>query len=135
LYAQFPAAFRAKDVDAITRIYAPGNELVVFDVTPPRQYVGFDAVKIDYQGFFAAFPGPVDRDEIQDLNVVTDGEMAYSRMVEPITVTAKDGSKFSITLRITDALRKINGKWLVTQEHISVPVDLDSGKPDLDSTP
>lgn len=39
------------------RIYVPGDELVVFDGTPPRQHVGFDAVRKDYQDFFAVFSG------------------------------------------------------------------------------
>ncbi len=34
---RFAAAFRAKDVPAIMKGYAPGNELFVFDVFPPRQ--------------------------------------------------------------------------------------------------
>ena len=34
--------------------------LFVFDVTPPRQYVGFDAYKKDFEDFFAALAGPVD---------------------------------------------------------------------------
>ena len=67
--------------------------------------------------------------------MTTDGMLAYSRMVEPLTLTAKDGSKVNITLRVTDGLRKEGGKWRVTQEHISVPVDLEQGKPDLDSKP
>lgn len=131
MYAQFQTAFRAKDVDAIMKIYAP--EVVMYDVSTPRQFVGLDAVRKDYQDFFLAFPGPVDRDEIQELNIVTDGKLAYSRGIEPITVTAKDGSKFRITMRVTDDLRKVNGKWQVEQEHISVPIDFEQGKPDFDS--
>jgi hypothetical protein len=57
-------------------------------------------------------------------------EISTKRGIEPITVTAKDGSKFSITLRISDALRKVNGKWLIAQEHILVPIDFESGKPE-----
>ena len=40
---RFVAAVKAKDVEAVMKGYAPGAELFVFDVTPPRQYVGFDA--------------------------------------------------------------------------------------------
>jgi hypothetical protein len=29
----------------------------------------------------------------------------------------------------------VNGNWMIVQEHISVPVDLDTGKPDLTSAP
>jgi hypothetical protein len=31
--------------------------------------------------------------------------------------------------------KKINGNWLVIHEHVSVPVDLDTGTPDLTSKP
>ncbi len=132
---RFAAAFRARDVDAIMKGYAPGAELFVFDVVPPRQFVGFDAYKKDWQDFFAAFPGPVDRFEVQDLSIVTDGKLAYSHSVQPVILKAKDGSKFSLTVRVTDCYRKINGKWLITQEHVSVPVDLETGKGDLASKP
>ena len=33
---RFVAAFKAKDVDAIMKVYAPDQTLVVFDVVPPR---------------------------------------------------------------------------------------------------
>lgn len=132
---RFAAAFRAKDVDSIMKNYAPGAELFVFDVTPPRQYVGFDAYKKDWQDFFAAFPGPVDKFEVQDLSIETDGKLAYSHSIQPLVITAKDGSKFSLTVRVTDGYRKINGKWLITQEHVSVPADLETGKADLSSKP
>jgi ketosteroid isomerase-like protein len=38
-------------------------------------------------------------------------------------------------VRVTDVYKKINGNWLVIHEHVSVPVDLDTGKPDLTSKP
>jgi ketosteroid isomerase-like protein len=132
---RFAAAVRAKDVDSIMKNYAPGTGLFVFDVIPPRQYVGFDAYKKDWQDFFSAFPGPVDKFEVQDLSIETDGKLAYSHSIQPLVVTSKDGSKFSLTVRVTDGYRKINGKWLITQEHVSVPVDLETGKADLTSKP
>ena len=39
------------------------------------------------------------------------------------------------TARVTDGYRKINGKWLITLEHVSVPVDLETGKADINSKP
>jgi ketosteroid isomerase-like protein len=135
LEEHFAAAFRAKDVPAIMKGYAPGSELFVFDLTPPRQYVGFEAYKKDWENFFAAFPGPVDRFEVQDLSIVTGDQVAYSHSIQPGVMTAKDGSKFNLTVRVTDCYRKINGKWLITQEHVSVPVDIDTGKPDFASKP
>ena len=40
-----------------------------------------------------------------------------------------------LTVRVTDVYKKIKGKWLIVHEHVSVPVDLDTDKPDLQSKP
>jgi uncharacterized protein (TIGR02246 family) len=135
LEERFAAAFRAKDVAAIMKVYAPGSELFVFDVIPPRQYVGFDAYKKDFEDFFAAFPGPVDKFEVQDLSIVTDDKLAFSHSIQPGIMTAKDGSKVNLVVRVTDGYRKINGKWLIIHEHLSIPVDLNTGKADPTSKP
>src|ERR1700724_303373 len=37
---RFIAALKAKDLDAIMKVYVPDQTLFVFDVVPPRQYVG-----------------------------------------------------------------------------------------------
>ena len=46
-----------------------------------------------------------------------------------------NGQKSDLWVRAIDCYRKINGHWLVTHEHISVPVDLDSGKAVLNLKP
>jgi len=38
-----------------------------------------------------------------------------------------------MTVRVTDVYKKIDGKWLVVHEHVSVPVDPTTNKPDMDS--
>jgi ketosteroid isomerase-like protein len=45
---RFVAALKAKDVDAIMKVYAPDQTLIVFDVVPPRQYVGAAAYRKDW---------------------------------------------------------------------------------------
>lgn len=130
----FAVAFRARDVDALMKVYEPGSHLFVFDVTPPRQHVGWEDYKKDWQELFAAFPGPVAVD-ITDLEITTVGTVAYSHSVQKGHLTAKDGSKVNLTVRVTDVYRKIHGHWLIVQEHVSVPVDLASGKADLSSRP
>ena len=59
LEERFVAAFKAKDLDAIMKAYAPGQTLVVFDVVPPRQYVGAAAYRKDWQTFFDSLEGPI----------------------------------------------------------------------------
>ncbi len=45
----------------------------------------------------------------------------------------EQGGRFDATLRVTDVFRKIDGKWLIVQEHLSAPVDPFTGKADLKS--
>jgi uncharacterized protein (TIGR02246 family) len=129
----FTAAFNAKDVDKIMAVYAKKG-LFVFDVTPPRQHVGWDDYKKDWTDFLGSTAGPVSFD-ISDLKVEVVGPVAYGHSIQDVKSTAKDGSKVELVVRVTDVYRKLGGKWLIVQEHVSVPVDLDTQKPDLLSKP
>jgi hypothetical protein len=51
--------FNSKDVDKVMSVYAPGKQLFVFDVVPPREYKGWEAYKKDFEGLFSGFPGPM----------------------------------------------------------------------------
>jgi uncharacterized protein (TIGR02246 family) len=131
---KFATAFNAKDVDAIMKVYVPDESLVVFDVVPPRQYVGAKAYRKDWQDLFAGFPGPLKFD-ISDLKIVAVGALGYSHSIQHLAGTDTKGQPVDLTVRVTDVYRKIKGNWLIVHEHVSVPVDLDAGKPDLASKP
>jgi ketosteroid isomerase-like protein len=49
--------------------------------------------------------------------------------------TDKQGKKLDLSVRVTDVYKKARGRWLIINEHVSVPVDLDAGMPDLRSDP
>jgi uncharacterized protein (TIGR02246 family) len=134
LEERFAAAFRAKNVNAIMACYVPDESLFVFDVLPPRQYVGAKAYKKDWEGFFAAFPGPLTFD-LSDLRITADRRLGFSHSIQHVVLTDKDGNKLDFTVRVTDGYRKVNGKWLVVHEHVSVPVDLATAKADITSKP
>ena len=133
LVQQFVAAFEAKDVAKIAGFYAPEG-LFVFDLVPPRQYVGQAAYKKDWENLFAGMTGPV-KFKVADLSVTTVGLVAYGHSIQSVHWTAKGGKASEMTVRVTDVYRKMGGKWLIVQEHVSVPVDLDTGKPDMMSKP
>jgi uncharacterized protein (TIGR02246 family) len=124
----------SKDVDKVMSAYAPGSDLFVFDVVPPREYKGSDAYRKDIEGLFSAFPGPM-KNTISEQTIHVVGSLAYGHNIQTGEFTGKDGTKFKIVARTTDIYRKINGKWLIVEEHNSVPVDLDTMKPDLLSKP
>src|SRR5205807_1138598 len=73
LEERFAAAVRAKDLDAIMKVYAPGSDLFVFDVVPPRQYVGADAYRKDWKGFLDTFKGSV-KFTVSDLSIDAAGK-------------------------------------------------------------
>jgi uncharacterized protein (TIGR02246 family) len=132
LEKQFVAAVQAKDVAKIMAVYAP--DVFVFDLVPPRQYVGQAAYKKDWENVFAGTVGPV-KFSVSDLSVTVVGTVAYGHSIQSIGWTGKSGKPVSATVRVTDVYRKTGGKWLIVQEHVSVPVDLDTGKPDMMSKP
>jgi uncharacterized protein (TIGR02246 family) len=132
LEAQFAAAVGAKDVDAIMKVYAP--DVFVFDVVPPRQYVGAAAYRKDWEAFMAGFKGPVKFD-ISDLAVEVAGPAAWSHSIQRAAGTDPTGKPSDVTVRVTDVYRKTADGWRIVQEHVSVPVDLDTGKADLQSKP
>lgn len=131
---RFIAAFKAKDVDAIMKVYAPDQTLFVFDLVPPRQYVGAAAYRKDWQDFLGTFNGPITV-EISDLDIAADHNLGYGHSIQRVAGTDKQGKKIDLTARVTDVYKKTRGQWLIVHEHVSVPVDLDTGKPDLSSKP
>lgn len=134
LEARFAAAVEAKDLDAVMRFYVPGRSLVVFDVAPPRQYIGAAAYRKNWQGFFATVRGRPDF-TIGDLHVEAEGDLAYSRSIERVSGTDTRGKPFDLTVRVTRIFRRIGGRWLIVHEHSSVPVNLATGKADPAAKP
>ena len=127
-------AANARDPDAIMKNYLGGEGLFVFDVIPPRQYVGADAFRKDWEGFFGGFHGPITF-ENSDMTVESDGKMAFVHYMTHVAGKRKDGNPIDFNFRVTDVLRKAEGNWVIVHEHVSVPVDLATGKADLASKP
>jgi uncharacterized protein (TIGR02246 family) len=131
---RFAAAVRAKDVDAIMRVYSPADGLTVFDVVPPRQYAGMDAYRQDWRTVFSGTVGPVDF-RVSGLAIEASGGMAYSHSIQTMTWKGDKGDAHSLVVRVTDVYRKLGGAWRIVHEHVSVPVDLATGQGDLASAP
>src|ERR1700716_3850837 len=103
----FAAAVRAKDLDAIMKVYVPDQTLFVFDVVPPRQYVGAAAYRKDWQEVFGNFNGPITV-ELTDLDITADDNLAYSHSIQRVAGTDKKDKKLDLTVRVTDVYKKIN---------------------------
>lgn len=120
---RFATAYGNKNVDSLMSVYAPGETLFVFDVVaPPSAHVGWDAYREAWTHFFAMFHGPL-HFTISDLDVTTSGDVGYSRSLQHVSGIRADGHPYDIVVRVTDVYRKIDGKWLIVQEHVSLPLD------------
>ena len=121
-------------MNKIMSCYTPDESLFVFDVIPPRQYVGAKAYRKNLEDLFAQYPGRIEA-EMSDLNVMANRALGYAHLIFHGVFTDKDGKKTDTNVRTTDVFRKTGGKWLIVHEHNSVPVDLASGKADLTAKP
>lgn len=134
LWTDWAKAFRAHDIDGIMRVYASGDELVAYDIVPPLQYRGADAYRKDYIDFMNQYDGPIDI-EFRDMHVVTAGDVGVLFALQHMRGKLKNGGPSDVWLRATSAARKINGKWLIVHDHISVPAEFATGKAMLDLKP
>jgi ketosteroid isomerase-like protein len=134
LEANFIAAFRAKNIPQIMSFFAPGNKLFVFDLATPRQHAGHDAFMKDWEdGFLKKIDGPLSV-EMSDLDLATNGSnLAFSHSVVHVSGKQIGGGAIDHISRVTHVYEKLNGKWLIVHEHVSVPIDMAAGKPDFQS--
>lgn len=102
------------------------NKVSVFDFEPPLQYVGEKAVHTDFNNFFANATNV--KGEFLQIDVVTDGRLGIVNSIQHFTWTGKDGKPMEATLRVTDSLHKVDGRWKIFHSHISVPVDPATGQ-------
>ena len=124
---RFAAAVNAGDVDAIMKNYVPDESLVVFDLVPRKQYRGAEAYRKNWEDFFAHFRGKP-KFAITDLSVTASGDIGFSHSFQHVTGSDVQGRPIERTVRVTDGYRKIGGDWLIVLEHVSMPVDLKTGK-------
>jgi ketosteroid isomerase-like protein len=72
---------------------------------------------------------------ISEQSITAVGSAAYGHNIQTGHFTRKDGSGLDVVARVTDVYRKSGGKWLIAQEHVFLPVDIDTEKADLLSKP
>jgi len=125
-------AVSAKDVDRVMELYT--EDVVAYDVVPPLQYVGKAAYRADWQQFFYQYDSDL-HVETRDLHVGANGEFGYATGLQMISGMLKHGQKSGVWVRFTSLYRKVDGKWLDFHDHVSVPVEMESGKAMLDLKP
>jgi len=125
-------AVRAEDVDGATSSYAP--DVLSFDVVNPLRYVGAEAIRKRLEEWFSSFQGSIGL-ELRDLSITVGEAVAFSHCLSHVSATKTGGGKLDMWWRETACYRRIDGKWLITHQHSSVPFDVESGKASLDLKP
>ena len=122
--ADLAKAINSKNIDGVASLYA--FDLVSFDLAPPLRRFGADGKRRAWQEAFAALTGPIGY-QVRDLNVTTNGELAFVRSLNHINATLP-GGPLDMWLRWTACFRQVAGVWLVVHDHVSVPADPVNGK-------
>ena len=108
---------RNKDINALMTHYAP--DVVVFDLMP-LQTLGADAYRKNFEAWFASVQGVIDY-QIRDLRITRSDDLALCHYVGHVKSTRAGGENAEYQVRVSAGCRKLNGRWRITHEHVSVP--------------
>jgi uncharacterized protein (TIGR02246 family) len=118
LVEAWAAAVRKGDRPGILLYHSP--DMLMFDVPPPLQSKGIEAYDKTWDLYFSwsrqrgAF-------DITEMNVTAGSGVAFVTALMRCAGTEPGGEESELEFRLTIGLRKIEGRWVITHEHHSVP--------------
>ena len=111
------------NVDKLAPYFAP--DAIVADYTAPGWYEGQSQIHDAYVPQLAAVKSV--KFHMDEMNIASDGKLACAATLIHFNATMKDNASVSLSVRQLDAFKKIDGKWHLIQQHVSVPVDEKTG--------
>jgi ketosteroid isomerase-like protein len=123
---------RLKDIDRLMAVYSP--DIVYFDLVPPLQYVGSAALRERFLDWFARFDGPIGQ-EARDVTIAANGDVAVAWMLIRASGTLTNGREVDYWVRVSYGCQRSSDGWLINHEHVSLPVDMASGRAVMDLVP
>ena len=96
-------------------------DLVIFDVLPPMKYESAESYRRSWDQWQpeAQEEGQF---ELEDLSVTAGTDVAFAHCFIRCGGTMPDGRTFQDVVRATFCLRKLDGSWKVSHQHISKPL-------------
>lgn len=125
-------AMRAKDIDRLMALYSP--DAVYFDLVPPLRYVGTAALRARFVDWFGRWDSAIGL-ETSDLSVLESGDVGAAHMLIRASGTLKGGREVGYWVRTSNGCQRSDDGWLITHEHVSLPVDMASGRAVMDVQP
>lgn len=132
LIDEWAVAVRAKDIETVMSHYA--SDVVAFDVVDPLEYKGTDMLRQRLTDWLDSFEGYMGF-EISNLQVEAGDYLSFCYSINRVIGIKSDGSKIDMCWRATLCCRKIDGRWMITHSHSSVPFDMKTGLASLDLKP
>lgn len=125
-------ATRARDIDRLLSLYA--TDAIYFDLVAPLRFTGVSEIRRNFLRWFDTWQSAIGV-EIRELNILMSGDVAAAFMLHRTSGTLKDGREVDYWVRATVCSQRSDRGWLIKHEHISVPVDLKSGRVIRDAVP
>ena len=132
LFDRRSEAMRLKDIDRLMALYSP--DIIYFDLVPPLQYAGSAALRERFSEWFSGWEGPIGM-EIRDLTILASGDVAAAHMLLRASGTRTNGREVGYWVRTTNCCQRSDDRWLITHEHVSLPVDFASRRAVMDLAP
>jgi ketosteroid isomerase-like protein len=91
-----------------------------FDTMEPEEFTGevFTKHFIEVSKAF-----PTEKVTFVSLSIHADSKLAFASYIQVVTGKTPDGKQFDIRLRTNDGLEKLDGKWRIVDEGVSLPLD------------
>ncbi len=132
LHEDWFAASHRKDLDASM---APIAETIVsYEHSAPLQFASIDQIREECRrGFDLA--GDHFMWTVPDLHVVTDGDLAVAWGLNRMADRMPDGREITTWSRGTRVFERRDGRWRMIHQHVSFPVDPETGLAATELTP
>jgi ketosteroid isomerase-like protein len=125
-------AFEAQDLDRMMSFYV--DDIYTYDLMAAPTEAGlamaFDGAQVWRQNWVSFF-GMFAEDllvSIEDLTVYQKGDLATVYGLTRLEGTLVGGPYIDMWVRETNLLRRVNDRWLVVHDHVSVPFDFATGQ-------
>ncbi|MEO9215556.1 MAG: nuclear transport factor 2 family protein [Rhodanobacter sp.] len=118
------AAIRSKNADAVIAFNLP--RMRAFGIVAPLRRFDAATVRERLQHWFATFAGPLGC-ELRELETSIVGDTACARFLQRFSGINVSGMPIELWVRVTMGLQRIDGRWLISHEHLSDPFDPDHG--------
>jgi ketosteroid isomerase-like protein len=125
LVAERVAAVHAKDLGPLTERQSP--DVILFNALPPLRVTGRDGLIEQTSAWFSAYASDIGY-EVHELHVDADGDLGFCSFLYHVSGTLAAGGEVDMWVRATLCCRRVDGRWLITHDHESVPFDAETGQ-------